>query len=157
MKFLLTGRVRGAALGAIVAGVAVGGIAYAAIPDSGLFHACYKNSTGAVRLVDSASDCGASETATQWSQSGQPGPAIYSSGPATVTVPPAMTNSAFAYCNSGDQIISGGHQISTWSDPSVRVVEEYPEMPFDAWHVIGYNGSASNVTITAYAVCLDVP
>jgi hypothetical protein len=59
----------------IVGGLAVGGIAYASIPDSSqVFHACYKTNGGQVRLVDSASACTASETATQWSQTGPSGP-----------------------------------------------------------------------------------
>src|SRR3954451_14235465 len=63
-------------LGAVVVAVAVAaGISYATIPDaSGVVHACYQKNSGAVRVVDSASDCSNSELATQWSQTGQAGP-----------------------------------------------------------------------------------
>jgi hypothetical protein len=91
MGLLPGARVRWAALGAIVAGLAVGGIAYASIPDSAqVFHACFKNSTGAVRLVNSASDCGASETATQWNQAGPTGSAG-PTGPTGATGPGPVT------------------------------------------------------------------
>lgn len=64
-------RARSVAFVAVVLALVVGGIAYAAIPDSGgVLHACYKTSGGAVRLVNSASDCTKSETATQWNQTG---------------------------------------------------------------------------------------
>ena len=74
MGLLSGGRAWWAAVGAIVGALAAGGIAYAAIPGSGgVFHACYKTSGGQVRLVNSASDCSASEAATQWNQTGQTG------------------------------------------------------------------------------------
>jgi Collagen triple helix repeat (20 copies) len=58
------------------ASLLAGGVAYAAIPDGGgVFHACYKTDNGQLRLVDSASQCNPSETATQWSQTGPQGPA----------------------------------------------------------------------------------
>jgi len=75
MSLLRGGRARWAALGAIVGALAAGGIAYAAIPDSGgVFHACYKKIGGQVRLVNSASDCNSSESATQWNRNGPTGP-----------------------------------------------------------------------------------
>jgi hypothetical protein len=55
-------------------GVSLGGVAYATIPDSsGTIHACYQKSQGNLRVVESASDCRASEAAIDWSQRGQPG------------------------------------------------------------------------------------
>jgi len=57
---------------AVAVGLAAGGIAYASIPDSsGLIHACYKNSGGALRVIDPASGgCLSSETAIAWHQNG---------------------------------------------------------------------------------------
>src|SRR5262245_32343437 len=53
-------------------------IAQAAIPDSnGVIHACYK-SNGQIRVVNSAANCDANETALTWNQTGPqgvPGPA----------------------------------------------------------------------------------
>jgi hypothetical protein len=54
--------------------VAVGGVAFAAIPDSqGVIHACYQKTTGALRVVDSAGNCRRSETPIEWNQHGPPG------------------------------------------------------------------------------------
>jgi hypothetical protein len=66
-----------------VAVLAGGGIAYAAIPDSGsgVFHACVLNNVGTVRLIDPSRSgllgrCDTRlETAVSWNAQGQPGPA----------------------------------------------------------------------------------
>ena len=55
----------------------VGGIvAVASIPDSaGVIHGCYKTQNGQLRVIDTATDqCGPSETAISWSQTGPQGP-----------------------------------------------------------------------------------
>jgi hypothetical protein len=50
--------------------VAIGGAAFAAIPDSsGTIHACYGRD-GQLRVVESAAACRRAETAIQWSQGG---------------------------------------------------------------------------------------
>src|SRR5207244_932847 len=55
--------------------VAVGGVAYATIPDSsGTIHGCFNNANGNLRVVQSASDCRTGETAIEWNQQGRPGP-----------------------------------------------------------------------------------
>ena len=60
------------------------GLAVASIPDAGgVIHACYKNSQGQTRIVESAADCNPAETPIQWSQTGPAGP----SGPAGPTGP----------------------------------------------------------------------
>ena len=63
-------------LAAVALAVALGGVAYAAIPDgSGVFNACYDNTTGAVRLVNKQpGDCAGTETGASWSQTGPAGP-----------------------------------------------------------------------------------
>ena len=56
-----------------LAAVVAGGAAYAAIPSAdGTITACYRGQT--LRLVDSAADCGNTETAISWSQHGEQGP-----------------------------------------------------------------------------------
>jgi hypothetical protein len=52
-------------------------IVLASIPDSsGVIHACFKTSSGLLRVIDTATDsCGPSETAISWSQTGPQGPA----------------------------------------------------------------------------------
>jgi len=55
--------------------MAVGGIAYATIPDgNGVIHGCYKKSGGTLRVIDaSVTNCDKTETALTWGQSGPPG------------------------------------------------------------------------------------
>jgi hypothetical protein len=62
--------------------VAVGAIAYAAIPDpSGAIHGCYDKALGSVRVIDPSSSnplknkCRSYETALDWNQTGPQGPA----------------------------------------------------------------------------------
>ena len=66
---------------AVVAAVlaAVGGVAYASIPDSsGVIHGCYVSGTGQLRVYDSQSPdikkCGANEKPIDWNQQGPAGP-----------------------------------------------------------------------------------
>jgi len=54
--------------------IALGGIAYATIPDvSGLISACYSSTSGALRVIDSAAKCSAAERALSWNQTGPAG------------------------------------------------------------------------------------
>jgi hypothetical protein len=54
--------------------VALGGVAYATIPDSnGTIHGCAQRSNGNLRVVESSSDCRNSEQALDWNQQGRPG------------------------------------------------------------------------------------
>jgi len=70
------------ALAAAASFAAIGGIAYATIPDSnGVYTACRLNSVGTIRLIDTSlpasnlqSHCISLETQIQWNQQGQPGP-----------------------------------------------------------------------------------
>jgi Collagen triple helix repeat (20 copies) len=69
---------RGAVLGAVVAGIAVGGIASAAIPGTdGVISACYTTRDGVLRVIDASADtvCDRREAALSWNQQGVPGPA----------------------------------------------------------------------------------
>jgi len=85
--------------------VAVGGVAYAAIPDSeGVIHGCFNKQNGNLRVVESGGACRSSESAIDWNQQGPPGPpgggvrdlgqivvagndsqVLFSEGPLTVT------------------------------------------------------------------------
>ena len=54
--------------------VALGGVAFAAIPDSGgVIHACYQKANGNLRVVDSERGCRSSEHPLSWSQDHGPG------------------------------------------------------------------------------------
>jgi hypothetical protein len=51
--------------------VALGGVAYATIPDSnGTIHGCFKKSNGDLRVVESSAGCKADESSIQWNQQG---------------------------------------------------------------------------------------
>jgi hypothetical protein len=56
-------------------GVAVGGIAYASIPDgSGVIHGCYLTARGTLRVIDTATqNCASGETPLSWKQTGSQG------------------------------------------------------------------------------------
>jgi hypothetical protein len=65
----------GTAFGFTALMVALGGVAFAAIPDShGTIHGCYQKSNGGLRVVQSAADCKPSEQTLDWNQQGPPGP-----------------------------------------------------------------------------------
>ena len=64
-------------LSALALTVALGGVAYSAIPDPmGVIHGCYLNGMSrTLRVIDSTESCLGSETALNWSQQGPAGPA----------------------------------------------------------------------------------
>jgi hypothetical protein len=59
------------ALAALV--VALGGVAFAAIPDSnGTIHSCYQKNNGSLRVVDSGTACRGGEAALSWTSGAGP-------------------------------------------------------------------------------------
>src|SRR5919108_323143 len=61
------------ALAALI--IAIGGVAYATIPDSeGVIHGCFNKQSGNLRVVESSSECRTNESAIDWNQQGPPGP-----------------------------------------------------------------------------------
>jgi hypothetical protein len=76
MSLLPGRRVRWFALGAIVGALAIGGIAWADIPDSGMINGCYKTVGGGLRVIDTSAGevCNASEKQLSWNQAGPTGP-----------------------------------------------------------------------------------
>jgi collagen triple helix repeat protein len=84
-------RLRFAVLAATVVFGGLAATALAQIPDSdGVIHACYHTSNGGLRVVNDASECGASEQELTWFQSGAPG----SVGPTGPTGPVGPTGPA---------------------------------------------------------------
>jgi hypothetical protein len=77
---------------AVCVGGAVGGIAYASIPDSnGVIHACYLKTTGKLRVIDSGGKgCQAGEKPLNWSQTGATG-TLGATGPTGPTGPTGQT------------------------------------------------------------------
>jgi hypothetical protein len=100
MRFPFGRRGRLATLAAALLLLTAGGIAYATIPDAGgVIHGCYKNSNGALRVIDTGAGatCSAAETALAWNQTGPPG-----SGATTFTTTVAAdTDVALASLDNG--------------------------------------------------------
>lgn len=72
--FLRSSKLVTAIVGGLIVAVAVGSVAWAAIPDAnGVIHGCYVKRTGALRVIDTGMACKATETALQWSQKGPQG------------------------------------------------------------------------------------
>lgn len=67
-------RVAVAVAASVITLAVAGSLAAASIPDSnGVIHACYKPSTGAVKIVVSASNCGKGEVHLSWNHTGPAG------------------------------------------------------------------------------------
>jgi hypothetical protein len=115
MRFLTnSGGVRWTAIVAVVAALALGGVAWATIPDSsGVIHACYTKSDGNLRVIDtSVTKCGRNESALSWGKTGPTGP----QGPkgdtgATGPTGPAGTNGTNG--TSHAYYATGSHEVIT--------------------------------------------
>jgi len=88
----------------LVVGVAVGGIAYASIPDSGgVIHGCYQKNNGNLRVIDSSGKgCTTSEKPRDWSQTGPTG----LTGESGATGPTGATGATGPSGVSGYEIVS---------------------------------------------------
>jgi hypothetical protein len=81
----------GTAFGFAALVIALGGAAFAAIPDpSGMIHGCYLKNNGSLRVVDSAADCKSTERSVSWSAGSEPGSGIVARATSTE---PASSNS----------------------------------------------------------------
>jgi hypothetical protein len=159
---------------AAVAALVSGGAVWATIPDSsGVIHACYKTSNGALRVIDTGlgGTCAASETALQWNQTGPPGPA----GPAgathvvvrtfTQTIVSDGTATFTALCHSGEVATGGGYRlhdgarIPPWpvqiseSEPNSGPLDPVDGDTTNGWRVVANNADTASHDVTAYAVC----
>jgi hypothetical protein len=172
---------RWSAAAAVGLAVTAGGIAYAAIPDSGgTIHACYASKDGTLRVIDpgSGQSCDTKrETALNWNQTGPSGPqgvqgppgATGEQGPPGSTGPAGdpgfevvtkdLTGVAGGFsvttgvgCPSGKIAISGGWHTSL---DAIDPVETHPDGQF--WDFTVVNPSSQTETITLYAVCAVAP
>jgi hypothetical protein len=163
--------------GGVVAAVS-GGVAWATIPDgSGQIHACYKSSSGDLRVIDPSAGgaCKPSETALMWSQTGPagtpgtpgaPGATHVTIRTATQTVSPGSSHTFTAHCDAGEVATGGGWRLEgpvPTGPPPVTVLGSVPqssspepaagETPV-AWKVIGVaNQDAVDHDVTVFAVC----
>ena len=85
---------------AAVSALAVAGIAYATVPDSGgVIHGCYASKDGALRVIDTGAGGACDpkkETALNWSQTGPTG-ATGPQGPTGPTGPTGTSHGYYAY------------------------------------------------------------
>ena len=89
----------------VAALVALGGIAYATIPDaSGVINGCYSKTSGALRVIDKAlgQNCSSAENALNWNQTGPTGP----------TGPTGATGATGAKGDKGDKGDTGATGVS---------------------------------------------
>ncbi len=59
-------------VGLVLVAAAVGGIAWAAIPQDGVYTGCYHKSNGNLRVIDASETCKSNETRITWNQQGGP-------------------------------------------------------------------------------------
>jgi hypothetical protein len=152
-----------------------GRIAWSAIPDGNTIHACYKNDTGVLRVIDPSAGgtCNAkSETALSWAQTGAQG-IQGDQGPSGLQ---GSTGSAGIDGVSNYQIVSGSATTafdSFWQQgaatagatcPSGTVATgvgfDLPTTKVSPFSIGGDEGELlvlgdTGVTVTAYTVCVD--
>jgi hypothetical protein len=165
-----------------VVGVAVGfagRVAWAAIPDGNTIHGCYKNDTGELRVVDPSTGgaCNLkSETAVDWSQTGQQGNqgsqgprgpqgATGTEGPDGVTNYQIVSTSAttvansdyktglataIASCPTGTTATGEGFDLPS---TAISIWDEHGGVAIENQAGLTVTG-ATGVTFTAYTVCV---
>jgi hypothetical protein len=171
-------RFRLVVLFAIAAGVAIGGIAYASIPDSdGVIHARFKKASpnqGLLRVIDTerGQTCSGAENAVDWN----------AVGPQGIQGPPGIsgyqvvgdgTNTAadgralyegVVTCPTGKSVLGGGGSaLLTGDDFSLRLdlVISEPSGDGGLWRLgfmqsSGFPIDSGEVRIIAYAICASV-
>jgi hypothetical protein len=83
--------------------LALGGVAYASIPDpDGLIHGCYRNTSGDMRVIDSEETCQSNETPLNWQQAAPAGFLLsVSYTPWSTSIPAGSTSTVIVECPSG--------------------------------------------------------
>jgi hypothetical protein len=165
MRFRPSGRVRLAALVAVVLGLAAGGIAYATIPDAdGVIHGCYKTVGGGLRVIDTDAGraCKEGETSLKWNVAGQQGPP----GPPGISgyeIVSAQTSNdttdyktLIASCPAGKKILGGGALIF-WNGGSPRPKLISSGIFGGGWNAEADDGGAGvQWSLVAQAICANV-
>ena len=142
------------------------GSVQATIPDSnGVVHACYKNN-GAIRVVNSAANCKANETALTWNQTGPqgvPGPAG-ATGPSGLSGYEVINNiqngalqvggnvDLVATCPTGKKVLGGGYVVPSVSDTAPL---SRPEPGNTAWRV-SFHSNGGSGAVSVYVICAFV-
>jgi hypothetical protein len=89
----------GTAFGFAALVIALGGAAFAAIPDSsGTIHGCYLKSNGSLRVVDAPGACKSNERTVSWSAGSQPGSGVVARATSThpvASISPQLPSPSF--------------------------------------------------------------
>jgi hypothetical protein len=159
VRTILANRLRPspALLVAIVAlAVALGGVAYAAIPDSaGVIHGCYSR-TGALSVINTSAGqtCGRGTTALNWNQTGpqgQPGLSNLSYTTYTETwTGPGYGAVTMGCPQQNGMPLSGGFSAT---DPQAFLTDSYPGADHARWAFSAYAPDSGSTTGTFYLIC----
>src|SRR5688500_4424536 len=118
----------GTAFGFAALVIALGGAAFAAIPDSsGTIHGCYLKSNGSLRLVDAAGACKPSERPVSWSAGSQPGSGVVAR--AASTGPVVSASSRVLDLDDGTPVPLSGASWTQRADETDRVYGEVEFTP----------------------------
>jgi hypothetical protein len=164
------------ALAAVLAAVAAGSAAFAAIPDgSGVIHACtWKGGGGTIRVIDTAAGqhCLTTENTLDWNESGpqgakgakgdtgdpgQPGPNglvgyYLLTVPTPFTIDAGASKYAFAPCPNDKVALSGSFD----SNVALGVSRSDPApLPKSGWNLIVTNLDQKAGTFTMSVVCAN--
>lgn len=154
-------------------------MATADIPDSGVIHGCLKKSGGQLRVIDTSlgQSCDNGEVALDWSQAGNAGPPGMTgpagppgeqgpAGPAgpnvlsqvhvvVATSPLAPSVNVTAQCPAGEQVISGGFNVTGEQD---RALVSVPSTSVgtvpDGWRAQAQSATLQPIQISAFALCV---
>jgi Collagen triple helix repeat (20 copies) len=164
MKRLL-GR-RGVAVAVVVVvAIAVGGIAYASIPDAnGVIHGCYRPTTGQLIVAISGKGCEEGWTPLNWNQTGQTGPTGLTgpTGPTGLTGPTGATGPTGTTGTTGPTGPTGTLSSAFFDafTSAGEVIAPGAAVPFDVVHTAsGFIFTPVSFTVTAsgfYQVTVDL-
>ena len=154
-----TGRRRDILVGVLFTAAALGSVAWAAIPDAnGVIHACYKQSNGALRVIDApAESCDASESPLSWSQSGLSGYEVKLAASATDS---AANKGVLIHCSRGKDLLGGGARVNAGGGGVAFEVALDASAPASAgtWVANAHEVVPTDTTwqVTGFALCADL-
>lgn len=141
------------------------GVAYAAHkiispdPVTHLIHACYNNSSGTIKLVNTGEPCHHNETAIQWNQTGPAGPSGlsgYEQKSNKVVLAAGATVQVSVKCSAGKKVLGGGFDIETPTFVKVFSSEASDgagNFINNGWNVMATNTDTNPRQVTVSAIC----
>jgi hypothetical protein len=150
---------------AIVGLASVAGVtAWAAIPDAGgVIHVCYKNSGGAMRVIDTGlgQTCANNETSLNWDSANTPNGLLgYTRVVTNATVAVGNEAEVNANCPEGYHVLGGGYSVNDnpayyAGDLDIHVVVDTPSgtSPNEGWRVNVFNESFETTNVQVIATC----